>query len=326
MTQELLGEAAENKEKQVTLPHDAMIEEKRAASHSTGTGGGFFPGADYEYTRTLHVDADEKSQSFFLEFEGIYNRGYIFVNEELLGSTHYGYTGKIVDITPALRFGEDNVICVKAVNTDAPNSRWYTGSGMCTPWSLSDSVSSWTWNGYEGKPCRVEVYSDAPKVELFVNGVSKGILPCGEENRFRAIFDTTYEPGEICAKACYVDGQTESFGLKTASGDLQIAMAADRSEVCADDLFYVTIELRDQGGNLMTCADRKVALKIDGPGCIQGFGSADPMSEENFFDSERKTWYGRLIAVVRAGEDQGTIRLTAEAEGLEPAVLELQVG
>ena len=114
--------------------------------------------------------------------------------------------------------------------------------------------------------------------------------------------------------------------MNTASEDLKIVLEADRSELCADDLSYVTIELRDRDGNLMTCSDRKVAMKIEGPGCIQGFGSADPMSEENFFDAERTTWYGRLIAVVRAGEEQGTIRLTAEAEGLEVAVLELKVG
>lgn len=201
----------------------------------------------------------------------------------------------------------------------------YGENAMCTPWSTPETVSSWTWKGFEGKGCKVEVYSEAPEVELLINGKSVGRLPAGEENRFRAIYDTVYEPGEIRAISYYADGTTEDFLLKTAVDAVALEVKADKNEISADELAYVTIELKDAFGTLHTTADRKVRISAEGAGHIQGFGSADPLSRENFFDSERTTYYGRALAVIRAGEAEGIIKLDVEAEGTEPVSIEIQV-
>ena len=39
-----------------------------------------------------------------------------------------------------------------------------------SPWAWSDSVSSWTWPGFEGQPVTVEVYADADEVALLLDG------------------------------------------------------------------------------------------------------------------------------------------------------------
>ena len=70
-----------------------------------------------------------------------------------------------------------------------------------TPWAWSDSVASWTWPGSEGAPVTVEVYSDADEVELLLNGRSLGRKPAGDSHRFRAEFETIYQPGELLAIA-----------------------------------------------------------------------------------------------------------------------------
>nr|WP_302134865.1 glycoside hydrolase family 2 TIM barrel-domain containing protein [uncultured Schaedlerella sp.] len=201
----------------------------------------------------------------------------------------------------------------------------YGKEPMCTPWSLPITVSSWTWKGQEEKKCLVEVYSDAPEVELFVNGNSVGRKPAGEEHNYRVLFDTVYVPGEIRAEAYYEDGTIESHCLRTAKDEVSLCMKPDRVKIGKDDLAYVMVELRDADGTLQTAADRKVCLKVEGAGHVQGFGSADPVSEENFFDESRKTYYGRALAVIRSGEDSGTIRLTVWADGLEAAFLEIEV-
>ncbi len=201
----------------------------------------------------------------------------------------------------------------------------YGKEPMCTPWSLPTTVSSWTWKGHEGKHCLVEVYSDAPEVELFVNGNSVGRQPAGEAHDFRVLFDTVYEPGVIMATAYYEDGTSENYCLCTAKDEVSLYMKSDKVKIGTDDLAYVAIELRDGGGTLQTAADRKVSLKVEGAGYLQGFGSAAPASEENFFDECRTTYYGRVLAVVRSGDASGTIRLTASAEGLETATVEIEV-
>lgn len=113
----------------VTLPHDAMQTEKRIPGLKNGEATGFYPGGKYLYEKTLVCSADETANTTFLEFEGVYQKSRIYLNEELVGGHIYGYTDFFVDLTGKLKEGE-NLIKVIADNTQTPNSRWYTGSGI----------------------------------------------------------------------------------------------------------------------------------------------------------------------------------------------------
>ncbi|WP_261305069.1 hypothetical protein [Paenibacillus andongensis] len=74
------------------------------------------------------------------------------------------------------------------------------------------------------------------------------------------------------------------------------------------------ISLVDEQGNLYNTADRKVAVKVEGPGLLQGLGSAKPDSEEPFFDDEHTTFDGKALAVVRP-TGAGMIAVTVTADG-----------
>ena len=65
-------------------------------------------------------------------------------------------------------------------------------------------------------------------------------------------------------------------------------------------------------------------LQIDGSAVLQGFGSADPESKENFFDFVRTAYRGRLLAVLR-GNSEGRAVVTISCEGCSDAVIELDV-
>src|SRR4051794_1560551 len=65
-----------------------------------------------------------------------------------------------------------------------------------TPWSWTDSLSSWSWDVPPGSPATVDVYSDADEVELLANGRSVGRAAVGDEKPFLARFEVAYEPGE----------------------------------------------------------------------------------------------------------------------------------
>ncbi len=96
--------------KQVTLPHDAMILEKRDPNSNAGAAGGYFQGGDYQYTKMLETTAEDAGKTFMLQFEGIYNRGWVFVNGALAGTVQSGYDELLIDITPYLYIGTQNVI------------------------------------------------------------------------------------------------------------------------------------------------------------------------------------------------------------------------
>lgn len=65
----------------------------------------------------------------------------------------------------------------------------------------------------------------------------------------------------------------------------------------------------DQEGLLNTDEPLKVAVSVEGPGEIIGYGSAAPVSEENFYDTEAMTYEGRIRAGVRA-TGEGVITVT----------------
>lgn len=191
-------------------------------------------------------------------------------------------------------------------------------------WSWSDSVSSWSWNGYEGKPIKVEVYADAEEVELQVNGVSVGKAAAGEQNRFKAEFETVYQPGEIVAVAYNGGQEIGRMKLHSATGDVTLKVEADRTDIAAtdSDLSFVMISLVDEQGNLYNTADRKVSVKVEGAGVLQGFGSANPKSEETFYETEHTTFDGKALAVVRP-TSTGLITVTVTAEDCAPKTAQI---
>jgi len=195
---------------------------------------------------------------------------------------------------------------------------FYGKDPIPSPWSWSNSVSGWTWQGYEGKPIRVEVYSDADEVELLLNGKSLGSAPAGEANRFKAEFDIIYQPGKLKAVA-YKDGKEQGrYSLTSAEGEIKLVATPDKTHIrnCEHEAVFVEICLTDKDGNLYHSADRAVSIKVEGAGMLMGFGSADPKSEENFFDTTRTTFDGRALAVIRPVKE-GTIHVVVESQGCE---------
>ncbi len=87
-----------------------------------------------------------------------------------------------------------------------------------SPWAWNDVVSSWSWAGHEGAPVTVEVYADADEVELLLDGRSLGRGPAGAANRFRAEFETTYEPGVLEAVAWRDGKEVGRTSLRSAAG------------------------------------------------------------------------------------------------------------
>ena len=119
----------EGKTVTVNLPHDWDIyEAPNPATGATGTGGGWYPGGKGEYRKTFKTpDADVVK----LYFEGVYQKAEVFVNGQKAGQHAYGYTPFTVDITPYLNKASNlNEVVVKVNNSEQPNCRWYSGSGI----------------------------------------------------------------------------------------------------------------------------------------------------------------------------------------------------
>ena len=119
----------EGKTINVNLPHDWDIyEAPNPATGATGTGGGWYPGGKGEYRKTFSTP---KAEIVKFHFEGIYQKAEVFVNGQKAGQHAYGYTPFTVDVTPYLyKDKRDNEMVVKVNNSEQPNCRWYSGSGI----------------------------------------------------------------------------------------------------------------------------------------------------------------------------------------------------
>lgn len=113
----------------VTLPHDAMLEEKRTADCPNGKNSGYFPGGEYCYEKKFNLDKNDVDKEVSLFFEAVYRNAIIKVNGSIAKEHKYGFTEFSVYITPYIREGE-NVVQVDVDNSLEPNCRWYSGSGI----------------------------------------------------------------------------------------------------------------------------------------------------------------------------------------------------
>jgi len=113
----------------VTLPHDAMIHEARTPQGGTSHHGGFFPGGTYLYTKTWDVPKRESGGMLRLVFEGVYGDTTVRLNGVTVATNRSGYREFAVELESALVVGA-NVLEVEVDNSQTPNSRWYTGSGI----------------------------------------------------------------------------------------------------------------------------------------------------------------------------------------------------
>lgn len=123
----------------VSLPHDAMLETERTNASMGGTNISWFQGGDYVYEKVFDVHADfaqdmPEDSRIVIEFEGVYRNAEVYLNEKKIAVHPYGYTGFYVELADLLP-GE-NCLRLIAFNSQQPNSRWYTGSGIYRPVSL----------------------------------------------------------------------------------------------------------------------------------------------------------------------------------------------
>ncbi|MFT4222673.1 glycoside hydrolase family 2 TIM barrel-domain containing protein [Dysgonomonas sp.] len=69
------------------------------------------------YRKALFIPQAESDKQFFIRWEGVNHSASVYVNGEFVGQHKGGYTSFTFDITPYCKFGENNIIAVKADNT-----------------------------------------------------------------------------------------------------------------------------------------------------------------------------------------------------------------
>lgn len=176
-----------------TIPHDAMLGEKRTKLSGGGVNTGWYEGYDYIYTKRFTPSKTLAAGVAILEFEGVYHNAEVWLDGKKLAFRPYGYTNFYVGLTGKLTAGKESVLEVIARNAGQPNSRWYTGAGIYRP------ITLWT----------------APEKHIPVNGLrvrTVGIDPAEIE-----VTVLTAGSGTVSVQICGY-GQVVAYGQARSDG------------------------------------------------------------------------------------------------------------
>lgn len=177
-----------------------------------------------------------------------------------------------------------------------------------TPWMFKDNIASWNWPGYEGQTASVDVYAVANEVELFLNEISLGRK---KVNGFTATYELPYQPGMLKAVA-YRNGEVIGNFILATPEEPGLVIDIDRAELKADgeDLAFCKIHFADAAGNDDLYTSHTIAVTVEGAGTLEALGNANPSSEDVYDIGQTSTYDGYCLAVVRAGEELGEIKVT----------------
>lgn len=205
----------------------------------------------------------------------------------------------------------------------APVPSWEDNSWKAanSKWEWHDEYSHWNWEKYNGDDLTVKAYASCEEVELWLNNKRIGRQKVSAATKFIVSWKIPFQPGILKAIGYTGGKKVSEYVLQTAAAPTKITLDADRKHINADgqDLSYITVELKDANGIRNPLAELPVSFSISGPGEIVAVASSYPKSTESFMQPKRTTWQGRCLVIVKSLNKQGSVKLTASAEGLAPA-------
>ncbi len=114
----------------VNVPHDFSIFGSIDEANPSGRSMGWYPAGIGWYRKTFTIPPHMQGRKIFIDFDGIYWKSDVWINGVHLGFRPNGYIGFRYDLTPHVNLEGTNVLAVRVDNSEQPNTRWYSGSGI----------------------------------------------------------------------------------------------------------------------------------------------------------------------------------------------------
>lgn len=185
-------------------------------------------------------------------------------------------------------------------------------------WGWPEEQLSWTFPGMEQQLMKVNVYTRAPKIRLYLNNALVEEKSVSE--LYKATFEVPYCKGTLKAvEMDYLNREGASTQLTTVGEKVKLRLTADKSHLSANgqDLSFVLIELVDRKGNVVYDSQQQIRITSEGDAaCIQASGTASPNDMHSFQSLTPTLFNGRAMVIVRSGHHSGRFKLRVTAEGM----------
>lgn len=184
------------------------------------------------------------------------------------------------------------------------------------------------WDFSDGLPCDVRVCSNAPRVELFKDGVSMGAYDIDHKHgkELTANYIIPYEKGELKAVAYDENGNIIAEDMQRSFGDaVRIEAVPDKTEILADgsDLVYIEISAFDKDGTFCANANNRVNVSVEGAARLMGLDNGDSTDYDQYKGTSRRLFSGKMLAVIGVADKTGEIKVTLTSKGLPDCVVTL---
>lgn len=185
------------------------------------------------------------------------------------------------------------------------------------------SVSS-HWNREPGKKYNVFTYANAPEVELFVNGKSLGIRKNNTEVDKRNMIlweNVPYSAGKVVAVTRNNGKETARHQLETTGKAVALKIETENAGWKANgmDLQYVKVYAVDVNGRVVPTAKGEVSFDVSGQARLIAVDNGDHSSDDLFDGNKKQLHKGFAMAILRAGQTPGEVKVKASAAGMRGA-------
>jgi beta-galactosidase len=161
------------------------------------------------------------------------------------------------------------------------------------------------WDFNPGQLLDVRVISNAPEVELFVNGKSQGRKRIDHEHGtvLSADHRIPYEPGEITAVAYDEEGREIARQSRHSFGDAKVLKAElydpghDFTAGCGD-MCFIAVSALDENGYPVDNARYRVRILVSGGGYLMGTDNGDSADPDGYKQNVRRLFGGKLLAII----------------------------
>lgn len=172
------------------------------------------------YRKRFTPDEHLKGKQLFLHFEAIMGKSEVYVNGKLMKKYYGGYLPVIMDVTDILKWGEENVIAVKADNSDDP----------LYPVGKAQNMLDFTYFGGIYRDCWLVAHND-----VFITNAN---------------YEDEVAGGGLFVSFADVSEQSAVVNLK----------AHIRNNSAKGERVMVSFELKDKQGRVVEQATRKLAV------------------------------------------------------------------
>lgn len=210
-----------------------------------------------------------------------------------------------------------------------PKDSYYVLKAGWTDYKTSPMVHLYPyWDFNEGQLIDVRACTNAPSVELFLNGESLGRQDIDQAHglEFGGVWKVPYQKGIIMAVAYDENDEVIARDSRSSFGDAaRTVLISDKQTMRADgrDLIFIDITAVDESGNPVENANHRVTVKVTGAGRLVGLDNGDSKDYDSYKGISRRLFAGRLLAVVASNGKAGDICVTVSSEGLPDAQLML---